>query len=75
MFIKNTLSQFGLYTMEQLSVELYDTGAVKFGSFKLKSGVQSPVYFDLRILVSYPKLLVRDGQSIATNSAVINCCA
>jgi len=40
-----------------LADSLLEAGCIKFGEFTLKSGLKSPVYIDLRQIITYPKLL------------------
>jgi uridine monophosphate synthetase len=49
----------------QLSNHLFDAGCIQFGAFTLKSGLTSPIYIDLRLLVSDPQLLRKVAQAMA----------
>lgn len=47
------------YALAQLAADLVESGCVRFGQFTLKSGITSPIYLDLRRLVTYPAILKR----------------
>jgi uridine monophosphate synthetase len=49
------------HLLASLADSLLEAGCIKFGEFTLKSGMKSPIYIDLRQIITYPKLLEKIG--------------
>ncbi len=51
--------------LHDFALTLFELGAVQFGDFTLTSGKWSPVYIDLRLLISHPPALAQAAQRYA----------
>jgi uridine monophosphate synthetase len=61
----NLQSPISISPRDQLILALADIRCVRFGDFTLRSGQRSPIYIDLRLLVSHPNVLRDVARSYA----------
>ena len=52
--------------IEMLVVQLFNVNGLKFGEFFMRNGEVSPVYIDMRVIWTYPDIIV-------SNMITFNC--
>lgn len=57
---------------EDLVLNLYGIGAIRFGRFRLTSGIESPFYIDLRVAITHPSIYRRMVKSMAEALSRLN---
>ena len=62
---KQSKSAEGSSRKAELIAQLFEAGCIKFGNFTLASGKQSPIYIDLRRVISFPALFKKITQAYA----------
>ena len=54
--------------LRKIAIELYNVGAIKHGKFTLKTGLETPIYIDLIVIVNFPELLVSYSPKIPNSN-------
>lgn len=55
----------------ELALDLHNIGALRFGEFTFKSGIVSPMYVDLRLFISYPRVMKKVARIYADQLATL----
>ncbi|XP_047540367.1 uridine 5'-monophosphate synthase-like [Vanessa atalanta] len=58
--------------LKELAVQLFDVGAVRLGDIEAKVGRRTPIYFDLRVVVSHPKIMMAIARHLQILASEIN---
>ncbi|CAB3229322.1 unnamed protein product [Arctia plantaginis] len=61
-----------MLSLEELAVRLFDVGAVRLGDIEAKIGRRTPIYFDLRVVVSRPEIMMAVAQQLQKLAREIN---